>query len=216
MTIDQAPRPERRTQAERRAETERRLLEAALGLIAEGGTRSMTLARVGAAAGYSRGIVTHQFGSREELLARAARYAQAGLPAPETELRGLDRLLLVVRAYLGELRHLGPMTRAFLQMWAEAVAAEPALREVFVERDEHFRALLAGYVAEGLDNGNVRPGTDPDATAGLLVTQLRGAGLRLMLTGDRAAYDRAGAALLALLRQGLAVDPVRPGPTLLP
>lgn len=217
MAVDQAAqdaRPARRTQAERRAETERRLLEATLRLIADGGTRAVTLARVGEAAGYSRGIVTHQFGSRDELLARAARYAQASLPAPQTELRGLDQLLLVLRGYLEALRPLAPPTRAFLQMWAEAVTSEPSLREVFQTRDAHFRALLAGYLTDGLAAGTVRRGTDPAATAALLVTQLRGAGLQLMLTGDTDAYDRAGAALLALLEQALATGPDRTGPTL--
>ena len=224
MTTSRTPTPEagtpgtpgtaRRTQAERRAETERRVLGATLQLIAEGGTRAVTLARVGEAAGYSRGIVTHQFGSRDELLARAAQYAQATLPAPETDLRGLDQLLLTLRTYLVELRRKTTATRAFLQMWAEAVTSEPALRRVFVERDAHFRALLEGYLADGLAAGTVRAGTDPAATAALLVTHLRGAGLQLMLTGDEPAFDAAGAALLALVEQGLATTGQQSGSTL--
>ena len=100
-------------------------------------------------------------------------------------------------------------------MWAEAVTSEPALREVFEARDAHFRALLAGYVVEGLAGGSVRAGTDPAATAALVVTQLRGAGLQLMMTGNTHTFDRAGDTLLDLLQRGLSMGPGGPGPRLL-
>jgi hypothetical protein len=44
-----------RTQAERRAETERRVLEATMTIIAEHGVHAVTAASVGEAAGYSPG-----------------------------------------------------------------------------------------------------------------------------------------------------------------
>lgn len=194
---------ERRTQAERRAETERRVLEAALRLIARQGSRATSLAQVGAEAGYSRGIVTHQFGSRDELLARAARYAQAAIEAPQTGARGLERLLVTVRAYLDDVGRLSDSTRAFLQMWAEAVTSEPGLRQTFLERDAHFRELLAALVSEGVAHGSIRADADPAGTAAALVAQLRGTGLQLMLTGDATAYAASGAALLELLMRGL-------------
>ncbi len=55
-------------QAGRTTETERRLLDATMEIVAARGVRAVTLAAVGTAAGYSRGIVTHQFGSRRGLL----------------------------------------------------------------------------------------------------------------------------------------------------
>jgi len=44
------------------------LLDAAADLIAEGGYEAMTLAAVGERAGYSRGLVTARFGSKDQLL----------------------------------------------------------------------------------------------------------------------------------------------------
>jgi len=61
-------RSPRRTQAARREEAERRLLEAALGVVARRGSVRMTLAEVGEAAGYSRGLPAHRFGSKAGLL----------------------------------------------------------------------------------------------------------------------------------------------------
>lgn len=68
--------PPRRTQQERREQTERKVIAAATALIAEHGSRALTLAEVGKTAGYSRGIVTHHFGSRENLLRAVMRDAQ--------------------------------------------------------------------------------------------------------------------------------------------
>ncbi|CAN0427695.1 unnamed protein product, partial [Phaeothamnion confervicola] len=58
----------RRTQTERREEAERRLLDAALAIVARTGTVRLTLAEVGEAAGYSRGLPAHRFGSKAGLL----------------------------------------------------------------------------------------------------------------------------------------------------
>lgn len=67
-------RPERRTQTERREEAERRLLAAALDIVARRGSVRMTLAEVGEAAGYSRGLPAHRFGSKAGLVHALAGY----------------------------------------------------------------------------------------------------------------------------------------------
>src|ERR1043165_2062786 len=58
----------RRSQAQRTALSEDRLLGAALLLISERGYDRTTLQAIGDAAGYSRGLVSHRFGSKEGLL----------------------------------------------------------------------------------------------------------------------------------------------------
>jgi AcrR family transcriptional regulator len=66
----------RRTQAERRALSERRLLQAAERLISEQGCSRTTLAQIGEEAGYSRGLVTERFGSKQRLVEVLARQIQ--------------------------------------------------------------------------------------------------------------------------------------------
>jgi AcrR family transcriptional regulator len=56
------------TQAERVAASDKALLAAAIELIAERGYERTTLALIGERAGYSRGLVTQRFGSKEKLL----------------------------------------------------------------------------------------------------------------------------------------------------
>ena len=170
----------RRTQAERRAETERRVVDAAMRLVAARGVRAVTLAAVGDAAGYSRGIVTHHFGSRQGLLDVLTKQLQDRFAAPPSELGGLDRLLQLVDAYLMHLRADELAARVFLVLWAETLTAEPDLRPVFAERDARFRATLAECLHEGIASGATRRDVDPDALALALVGQLRGMGLQLL------------------------------------
>ena len=63
----------RRTQEERREEAEQRILDAATRLIADKGLDGFTLADVGEAAGFSRGLPAHYFKSKDGLLAAVVR-----------------------------------------------------------------------------------------------------------------------------------------------
>ena len=58
----------RRTQAERRAESDEKLLLAAASLIAEEGFNAATFEKIGARAGYSRGLASQRFGSKDGLI----------------------------------------------------------------------------------------------------------------------------------------------------
>lgn len=64
--------PARRRQADRSAETRRRLLDATIDCLAELGYRGTTLAEIVSRAGVSRGAQVHHFGSRQQLMVEAA------------------------------------------------------------------------------------------------------------------------------------------------
>ena len=87
----------RRTQAERREEAERAILEAATRIVAAKGLDELTLADAGEAAGYSRGLPSHYFGSKAELLSAIANHIFewffAGLRARAKRRPGLDSLI---------------------------------------------------------------------------------------------------------------------------
>lgn len=177
----------RRTQQQRRDQAESALLHAAAELVVEEGVRSLTLARVSERAGYSRGLVTHHFGSKQSLLERLARATQAGfVPGLDGLPPGLDRLLRLIDGYVGELGEVGVWTRAFLLLWAEAVTA-PELAPIFRERDEAFRADLRADVAAGLADRTIRADVVPEEAAIAIVGQLRGIGLQRLL--DPGAVD---------------------------
>lgn len=171
----------RRTQEERRAETERRVLAAAMTLIAAHGSRSVTLAEVGEAAGYSRGIVRHHFGSRDRLLEAIMKDA-GRFTAPAYEGNGLEQVCGIVEAYLRNVVDRSPSARAFLQLWSEAIAGDPVLVPLFARQDASFREYLAGGIRAGIADGSVRADADPDAAGVFLMGLVRGIALQLMAT----------------------------------
>jgi AcrR family transcriptional regulator len=175
------PRPARRSQRERREETERRLIAAAVALIADRGSRAITLAGVGEAAGYSRGIVTHHFGSRENLLRAVMQHTQT-FDIPGDRDTAMIWLGDMVRAYLDKITEQRPAARAFLQMWGEAIAADPVLMPLYAEQDAGFRQLIAQKIGEGIRDGSIRRDADPVATGVLVVGLLRGVALQLIST----------------------------------
>jgi len=171
----------RRPQAERRAETRRRVLEAATSLVASHGSRAASLAAVGEAAGYSRGIVNHHFGSKARLLEELIKHTQQ-FDVPTDSPTGLGRLTQFVEAYLGGLHERSPRSEAFLKLWAESAGAEPALAPLFAERDAWFREWLAQHVREGLSDGSIGQHVDPQIAAVALIGLLRGTAMMLFST----------------------------------
>ena len=162
----------------------------------------MSTAGVGAAAGYSRGIVTHQFGSKRELLRRAVEYSQA-LISVSPRASGLDWILELADTYLVAAGERRSATSAFLLMWGEAVANDENVRDIYIERDNWFRSQIAAAVEEGTAADTIRRGVDAEAFAYLLVALLRGSVLQLMLSPDAAMIDRLRSECALMVRQHL-------------
>lgn len=192
MAVDNrtAAHPGRRTQQERRERTESALVTAAAELVVESGLRSLTLARVGERAGYSRGIVNHHFGSKQMLIEALAHATQSTfVPGLGEFAPGLERLLAAVERYIGAVGNVNVINRAFLLLWAEAVTA-PELTEQFRDRDEGFRGNLRVDVSAGIAEGSIRADVDPGDVAIAMVGQLRGIAFQYLLDPDAIDTER--------------------------
>lgn len=187
-----AHRTERRTQAERRAEARQRVLEAATALVAAHGSRAVTMAAVGEAAGYSRGIVNHHFGSRARLLEELIKYTQR-FEVPTESADGLGRLTQFIEAYLKGMHERSPRSEAFLKLWTESTGSEPSLAPLFAERDAWFRELLEQLITDGLTDKSIRRETDPTLAAVAIIGLLRGTAMIAFSTARDVAVDRLAA-----------------------
>ena len=177
-------RDPQRTQEQRRGRSQAALVAAAAELVVESGVRAVTLAGVGQRAGYSRGIVTHHFGSKRGLLDAVARDIQGGfVPGLDDLPPGLERLLMLVDGYIGALSRPGVHVQAFLLLWAESTT-DAELAPTFRARDETFRADIRADVEAGKAAGSIRADVRPDLTAVAMLAQLRGIGLQRLLDPD--------------------------------
>jgi AcrR family transcriptional regulator len=176
----------RRTQGERRAEAERRLVQAAAELVAEIGPARVTLANVGERAGYSRGLATHHFGSKGALMQRLVDAVtlqfREGIFDETHSDSAMDEAMGLVRTYFQVISNLQPVNRARLVLWADAVATgSPDVRPAMVGADREFREAITKSLQRGLAAGEFPDSVDPQGLATVIVGMLRGVALQSLL-----------------------------------
>jgi AcrR family transcriptional regulator len=168
---------ERRSRADQRDEAERRILEAAVRLVAERGVERITLADVGEAAGYSRGLPAHYFGSKAGLIvALANRLVGAfgrSLERAENHPPGLERLLGTVAFYLDAAPRDPIHTRALFVLLGEGLS-NPLLAEPLAALNARSVRGFEATITAGVAAGEIRSDVDPAAEAVLILAALRG------------------------------------------
>lgn len=172
---------ERASQAERREQSSRALLDAATSLIAEQGFTRTTLAQIGQKAGYSRGLVNERFGSKSALIRTLAdefqNYFSVDVLEPALEGRsGVGAIVATVDAYLDAVETSGDLGRAYYELFGESLASIPEIHGTFLRADRRLRALLQQTVEEAELSDDV----DASALASVVLGILRGVAMQVV------------------------------------
>jgi AcrR family transcriptional regulator len=184
---------ERRTQAERRAESRLRLIEAAIKLLGSHGYAGTSLVEIGKAAGLSRGLVSHHFGSKEAcmqaVVATIRERAAAQLNA--VDARGLAALDRLFEVYFGGVRRHDANARAMYVILVEGLTSTPGLRSAVAKTN----AITRGHIAEMVrdaraEHDDVGGDSEVEATAVLIEGILRGVALQYLADPDVVDLDR--------------------------
>ena len=160
---------QRKTQAERTALSDARMLEAATALILEHGTHNTTLREVGERAGYSRGLASNRFGSKEGLFSQLVRdfnrrWAEelrrtvgdsTGLEALSAALDAVERFLLTRSNEM----------KALYILWFESISSHEEVRARLARNHKAYRRDAERWVREGIRQGTVRDTIDPECFA---------------------------------------------------
>ena len=156
----------RRTQAERTATAHRKMIRAATKLIARQGYTKTTLAQVGKEAGYTGGLVSHHFGSKDGLLLETVhhlsrRFRKDQIEPATTGLSGLESLMTFVDLYFDELRQRPGRMKALYVLMGEAIGPVPEIRRMFAELNRGLRSGIASWIGRGIEEGVIRKHVDP-------------------------------------------------------
>jgi AcrR family transcriptional regulator len=175
----------RLTQADRSALSERRTLEAAVELMGERGYEKTTLAAIGKAAGYSRGLATHHFGSKADLFARVIRWIsdkrRSQLEPALQGRSGVDALLAFADAH-GRFADENPvMTRALYVLWFQSLISDSPMRDAAIEDLLGHRDRIRRIIEQGIAAGTIRPDADANAEAIEFCGALFGLGLQWLI-----------------------------------
>jgi len=182
------------------------MIDAAVKLVAQKGLDSLTLAAVGVAAGYSRGLPTHHFKSRAALVAALTdSIAQSYVARVQTNVPArspLEDLLGSIEHYLGDVERDPVQWRSFMAIANAALTdkdAAAALSKVNARAIAAFERRLRA----GIEAGQIRADLEPRAEAALILATLRGLAALSLTDPKNQDFRQARAAYLAAVRDRL-------------
>lgn len=157
------------TQPERSALSDARMADAAIALICERGAAATTLRDVGLRAGYSRGLASYRFGSKEGLWAFLIRTIGeewlAELQQVAARTTGLDTIRAAVDAHCRFLLESSARIRAFYVLWFESIGPDPSLRAVIMGAHARRQRDVEEWITSGIESGTVRAEVDVRSVA---------------------------------------------------
>ncbi|MFA7596404.1 MAG: TetR/AcrR family transcriptional regulator [Novosphingobium sp.] len=159
----------RMTQAERTALSDARMYEAAMQLIVERGTHNTTLKDVGERAGYSRGLASNRFGSKEVLFSQMVRDFNrkwaSGLKGFVEDRTGLAAFMSAFDAVEYFLMNHTIEMQALYILWFESMTSHTVVRRRLAANHSAYRRDAERWVREGIEEGAIRPSIDPSCFA---------------------------------------------------
>jgi AcrR family transcriptional regulator len=194
----------RRTQAERTALSDARLLDAALRQIATSGYRASSLQAIAKEAGYSPGLVSHRFGSKQGLVHALVMHVRAlwdelRSSALQAEPGG-GSVRAMIRAHRRSMREHPDALRALYRMMFEAHGELAELRGDFATSDRQVREQAAALFRADQASGRLRSDVEPEVMSTIGLALLRGIVIHWMLDPESIDLDR----VYAEIERGLA------------
>ena len=147
-------RKRRRSQLERRNETQAAILSASIRLLAEHGYAGFSASRVAAAAGVSRGAQEHYFPKKRDLIAATTRYAmREAVEHAQSLARSATRSKDPIENFLRDSEHFffRPVYRAMIEIMI-AARSDRALARILNPIVQDARDTLNGIWIDTLDS----------------------------------------------------------------
>ncbi|MCC6765538.1 MAG: TetR family transcriptional regulator [Deltaproteobacteria bacterium] len=184
-----------------------RMVSAALRMMGEQGYEAATLAAIGEAAGYSRGLATHHFGSKADLFAEVLRSVTSEFMAT-VERRvgrrtGVDALIAFVAAHRELAEGEPERVRALFVLSFQSLIVHSPMKDAAIRQLLGYRDWAQRMIERGIADGVVRRDVDPHAEAIQFCGALFGLTLQWLIDPVGTPLDRAHAQLNARLERDL-------------
>lgn len=213
-----AEMPTRLRQHERRRASNARMLRAAMQIIAKKGAAGATLAEIGVAAGYSRGLPAERFGTKlallNALMDSMEGWFQERVGQAVAGKAGMAALNARVDAHIDG-ACAGPVaTAALYTLFVESLCVIPELQSRTRALSASFHDGFQDHLDQAKRRGELRSGVDSKKMAGIIVGALRGLIIQSLLDGNTTALAAARGQIHAMIETGLrksavGIKPVR-------
>lgn len=171
--------PRRRTQAERKAESDARMIATAIELFSERGYVRTTVNDIGTQAGYTGGLVSQRYGSKVGLLRAVLddiyrHFTEQTNTALKGTTSSLVQLEIWVDVFIKRISKPEGRVRALYAVIGESLGAVPEIQEPLTEFDTQTIEGVAGIIKRGIKAGEFRSDLKAKETATLLLALMRG------------------------------------------
>jgi AcrR family transcriptional regulator len=168
----------RLTQAERSALSDDRMFHAAMQLISQQGANRATLKEICETAGYSRGLATYRFGSKDNFLQELLKHFNRSwvnqLASYTEDQQGLEALMAAIDALEDFLVEHQRYMRGVYTIWCEFIGGDNAIRRQLARNHLRYRADVERWMREGIEQDSVRGDLDVENLAFLYLTFVSG------------------------------------------
>ncbi len=194
---------QRQTQAERREAAERAILQAAEKIVAERGLEELNMSDVGEAAGYSRALPGHYFGTKSALIHALSDHILAGyaerMRSGSTESQGLEMLCDVVRFCIDDALHNPVAVRAY-QIILIGGLTRPELKPMVDRITMQSIDDIAGLIMLARELGEVRADVNALAEAAIIISSIRGVLFQWLINPDHVSLSHMRDCLITNVR----------------
>ena len=171
--------PKRRTQEERKAESERQIIKAAIRIFARQGYLRTTLNEVGEEAGYTGGLISHRFGSKAGLLKAViasigSRFLTDQIGKSLQTETAEEAICNYIAIYLKEVTVREGHLRALYVIMGEALGDTEDIQRDVAAFNKNARKWMADIIDRGVQNKEFSNSIDSGAAAVLILGMLRG------------------------------------------
>ncbi|MDF2234118.1 TetR family transcriptional regulator C-terminal domain-containing protein [Albimonas sp. CAU 1670] len=192
---------------ERREKSDRRMLRAAIALIAQHGSVGASLAQIGLDAGYSRGLPAQRFGTKLKLLETVADVTAEHFDRLVAEAtagkRGCEALAARIRAQMEAVRRSPEAATAVYHLMVDAIGSVPELKPRIAMLHEGYRRSIRKHVLEARQMGELREGVDVEETVRAIQGVISGLCLQALIAGDAERLSRDAEVAAGLLIEGI-------------
>jgi AcrR family transcriptional regulator len=197
-----SPPTGRRTQAQRRIESEHRILHAAAELFGEQGYVDTTMEQIGTRAGFSAALIARKFGSKsgviEALLKQIRRNTAALIDSDDDQ-----SIVEMIERYVGLIAEGNVWARALYVLMAESLGPLRDKAGLFAQHNRTFAAAIASRIAKAQRRGLVDSKIKPTALAIETLARIRGATLLWLIDPQGIDFAALNERLIQSLRREL-------------
>jgi AcrR family transcriptional regulator len=194
-------------QDERRRASDARMLRAAMAIIAQKGAAGASLAEIGVAAGFSRGLPVERFGTKLAMLNALMDFMEGWFAERLLKAVGdktcLDAVRARIDAHIDSACASPVATAALYSVFVESLCAIPELQPRTRALSASFHDGFREHLGQAKRRGELRAGVDCAKMANIIVGMLRGLIVQSLLEGDVARLAANRAQIHAFIDAGL-------------